>query len=120
MIEVRSDGSYGDLVILPQHEGLIQIGARYYSDLAILLSNDTNVVSTDREILSFADLKRIVETDPFDYERLDLERWIDDNINGFFLPACDEPMTDKELYEYARHMAIEHIWLHLYEIKKEG
>lgn len=61
IFEVRHDGSFGDMVILPQVDGMVALNSKYYGDFEICLPTDPIATNPDREKLTFLQLKELID-----------------------------------------------------------
>ena len=61
VFEINPDGSWGQMLILPRHEDMVNIGGKFYADIELMLPTDQLVLETERPKLSFLELKQLVE-----------------------------------------------------------
>lgn len=130
IFDIQPDGSLGEMILLPQTNGLIALGSKYYGDFELISNTDPIALDTEREQLTFLQLKELVAAtvvpnyadlrkeavkEVTDYfimgERDNLEEHINDEYGTDQEP---ENMSDEELYAYCIENDISHVWCQLH------
>ena len=132
IFEIRYDGSFGDMLMLPVYDGMVVLDNKFYGDFEICQPDSDIATNPERTKLTFLELKALIEKTPFTVPT-DMKAEAIKNIVNHQMPderfnvityIADEmlhdnkvelnAMTDEDLYNYCAHNNVSHIWCHYY------